>query len=331
MTKLRLALLCAVMAALFATPINSSVENILCETKTPLCYGWRFPDKILNETHKAAAVGLVLGLVIYNPTRSALAQNKSGGEESLSKLLNLTPDEVATLCLGALCLVLANTPQYKAATEEVTSNVRASLANSKASPSLSALFKDMKSSGVLAIGAAEGNLTLDGTKTNNYFGHTDPGNGVRNRGFCSWQAGPVASVSEADLKCLNRIRSRIGHVTSLFQDAGLAVNKHNSAAIAALDLWNQASPRVYQRFPYTYAAALKGGKKGQLAIVHARVEAFRTNGVLAAAGLFKICRTSSFYINRLPSQTGSEEWRYNCIRLDQLRRQREIDKALSLK
>lgn len=320
MSKLRFAFIGVSVAALFATPINSSAEKLLCETKTPLCYAWRSPDKILNETQKAAAIGLGLGL--------AIARNQSGSKKSLSNLLNLTPDEVATLCLAALCSILANTPQYKESTSKVISDIRANLAKDKASPSLSYLFKDLKSPGVLAIGAAEGNLTVDGRKTSNYFGHTDPGNNEHNRGFCSWQAGAVFSVQEADIKCLNRIRSRIGHVTSLFQDVGLDVSKHNTAAIAALDLWNQANPGVYQRFPSAYALALKNGRKGQQAIVHARVEAFRVNGALSANGLFKICRTSKFYIDRLPYAVDSEQWRYNCIKLDQFRRQKQIERAL---
>ncbi|MBD2180632.1 hypothetical protein [Aerosakkonema funiforme] len=320
MSKLRFALIGASVAALFATPINSSVEKLLCETKTPLCYGWRSPDKILNETQKAAVIGLGLGIAI------------AGNNENKSKtqLLNLTPDEVATLCLAVLCLILANSSKYKETTEKVASDVRANLAKGKASPSLSYLFKDLKSPGVLAIGAAEGNLTIDGRKTSNYFGHTDPGNSAHNRGFCSWQAGPVSSVQEADIKCLNRIRSRIGHVSSLFEDAGLDVSKHKSAAVAALDLWNQANPCVYQRFPSAYAAALKQGRSGQQARVHARVEAFRKNGVLSANGLFKICRTSKFYIDRFPYAVGSEQWRYNCIKFDQLRRQKQIERVLSI-
>ncbi len=49
-----------------------------------------------------------------------------------------------------------------------------------------------------AVGYSEGNLTLKGVPTNNYYGHFDVGNNARNLGAFSYQ-GPASSPEEADI------------------------------------------------------------------------------------------------------------------------------------
>ncbi|MGB6300403.1 MAG: hypothetical protein WBF90_30105 [Rivularia sp. (in: cyanobacteria)] len=81
---------------------------------------------------------------------------------------------------------------------------------------------------------------------------------------------------------------------------------------------------------------MKKGLTGKEAILWARVEAFRkSNGELEAGnsrvGLFSICANpqNTYYITRLRQYSmWSERWRWNCIALDQQRRQEAINQVL---
>jgi hypothetical protein len=59
------------------------------------------------------------------------------------------------------------------------------------------------------------------------------------------------------------------------------------------------------------------------------VEAFRNKQQqLDASGLFGICRREPYYRQQLTGLIiDSEEWRWNCIKLDQRRRVLEIEKV----
>lgn len=181
------------------------------------------------------------------------------------------------------------------------------------------LFANLQSPGVNAIAAAEGNRYPDGRNTPLYErGHVDPGNGKFNRGWCSDQ-GRGKDNAEADRLCLERTRSRMDRITNLFKQAGLNATQYPEAWVNALDLWNQARPDVSDQFPAKYAQALREGRTGTAAILNARVEAFRRNGQIDAAGLLRICQRS-------PSRAVLSPWM--CVATDQARRIRMIRAAL---
>ncbi|NJN12247.1 MAG: hypothetical protein HC815_31510 [Richelia sp. RM1_1_1] len=204
------------------------------------------------------------------------------------------------------------------------------------SKSLNTLFANNSSLGVLAICAAEGNCTIDGKKTSLYYYHVDPGNRIGNRGWCSDQGRGGNNLDNADAVCLKRTRSRIPRLVGKLQNAGIKPEQNIEAFINNLDQWNQASPRVSDAFPKKYAYALRKGLNTKEAILWARVEAFRkSNGELEAGnsrvGLFSICANpqNTYYTTKLRQYSmWSEPWRWNCIALDQRRRQGAINKVL---
>ncbi len=89
-----------------------------------------------------------------------------------------------------------------------------------------------------AIGHAEGNRALDGSRTQAYYGHTDPGNGVHNQGTFSYQHG-AASPQEADQKQLARFREQLPGFESAARAAGLDPRNPLLAA-AYFDTFTQA-------------------------------------------------------------------------------------------
>ena len=197
------------------------------------------------------------------------------------------------------------------------------------SSSASKLFATKKSPGSLAVGAAEGNLTLSGKTTSLYLGHTDPGNHVTNRGFCSWNRAADLSVAEADERCLAALQRQSAateqKLTALALDAGV----HTEALVNGTDLWNQSN-QAGSQFALKYKQALDKGLKGSSAYIWARVEAFRNEaGILDASGLFGICAREPYYQNRLYGITPyTESWRWQCIALDQARRVGVVSQSL---
>ncbi|WP_084668955.1 hypothetical protein [Spirulina major] len=179
------------------------------------------------------------------------------------------------------------------------------------------LFASVDAVGVLAIGHAEGNLTVSGDRTSLYWGHTDPGNFRRNQGWCSDQGRGGGDANRADQKCLERVQQRLPKLVADLESAGLDPGVHIEVFINAVDLYNQASPWVSVQFPAQYAAARAQGKTGEMAIVWARVEAFRRRDRIDASGLIGICRRE----NRPVS-----DW--DCVAQDQRRRAQAIHRVL---
>ncbi|WP_194005416.1 hypothetical protein [aff. Roholtiella sp. LEGE 12411] len=179
---------------------------------------------------------------------------------------------------------------------------------------LEELFASSNSLGAKAICAAEGNCE-NGMKTWRYVGHNDPANGKLNRGWCSDQGRAKGNLDSADQGCLEYVNERVPKLIEAFQSKGIEVEPETF--INAIDLWNQASPRVSDSYPGKYAEALKKGMEPKEAIDYARVEAFRLNGKLDAGGLFRICRREGRYL-QYPLM--SEAWRRKCIGEDQKRR-----------
>lgn len=128
------------------------------------------------------------------------------------------------------------------------------------------------------VGAAEGTRAADGSKTPNYYGHIDPGNGVWNRGTFSYQFGNQENLSpdEADRRQLAKIKriyeSVILPKAEKFGIAPLTIAEE----INGIDLINQAPLTVTEAGGYIerLAEVKKKGLSGEAAILEARVLAF---------------------------------------------------------
>jgi hypothetical protein len=161
-----------------------------------------------------------------------------------------------------------------------------------------------------AIGHAEGNFTVSGEKTSLYYGHIDPGNGVRNFGYCSNQS-RTTNVEGADESCDRYIGQFKARAAKELVTAGIGLND-KEAYINTLDLANQAHPRTFPRFPHKLSEARSKGLKGLDAITWARVQSFGDGG-REATGLIGICR-------REDRPVSDEE----CVAHDQQRRAKAI-------
>ena len=192
------------------------------------------------------------------------------------------------------------------------------------------LFTNIDSPGNVAICRAEGNCDKKGQFTSLYYGHIDPskigGKRVLNQGFCSdYGKSKAGDIDGANRGCLRRIKSRLPKLTKLFQKHNIDINEHPAAYINAVDLWNQAAPRVSDSFPQIYANNIKKGLNKETAIRRSRIGAFN----LSASGLFNICRREPYYISRLASYPRhSTQWKRGCIDIDQNRRRLAINEVL---
>jgi D-alanyl-D-alanine dipeptidase len=195
--------------------------------------------------------------------------------------------------------------------------------------SASTLFASKKSPGSIAVAAAEGNMTYSGKVRSIYFGHTDPGNHVTNKGFCSWNKAKNISVAQADERCLAALQRQSAATHRKMTAMGIDSKRYPEALVNGTDLWNQSNS-AGPKFASKYKKALDKGMKNKEALLFARVEAFRDRGgSLDASGLFGICNREAYYRAELTGLTPySESWRWNCIALDQRRRVREVGKAL---
>jgi D-alanyl-D-alanine dipeptidase len=195
--------------------------------------------------------------------------------------------------------------------------------------SIRELFGTQAAPGSIAVGVAEGNLTPSGKPTSIYSGHTDPGNFATNRGFCSWNKAQGLSVAEADQRCLEALQWQSVATENQLLHLGLKPESNKVTIIIGTDLWNQ-SPYAGSFFPFKYKAAKDKGLKGREAYIWARVESFRNEQQqLDASGLFGICRREPYYRQQLTGLLDdSEAWRWNCIKLDQMRRVLEIEKVV---
>lgn len=196
----------------------------------------------------------------------------------------------------------------------------------------SSLFATKKAPGSIAIGAAEGNLTVTGKITSLYSGHVDPGNHVTNRGFCSWNRSKNLSIAQADRRCLSALQRQSTATEKKLLTLELDPKDHTEALVNGADLWNQSNS-AGPKFATKYKQALDKGFKGNTANIWARVEAFRDrSGTLNASGLFGICAREPYYQRRLSGiKPYSEAWRWQCIALDQRRRVGMIRKTLNQK
>ncbi|QLE46516.1 hypothetical protein FD723_40605 (plasmid) [Nostoc sp. C052] len=192
---------------------------------------------------------------------------------------------------------------------------------------IQSLFATPTSLGALAIGAAEGNYSRNGTKNQIYYGHEDPADYVLNRGFCSDRGRGLAflqrinpkrkkfslreTTQAADAQCLKYIRADLQKIITNFQNVGLDPTRNIEAVINAADLRNQANPKVHQRFVVRYAEALKR-KDIKNKISWARTMAFYTRR-WTSTGLIRICDREKRGLSN-----------FDCTYYDQNRRATEI-------
>ncbi len=87
------------------------------------------------------------------------------------------------------------------------------------------------------VGSAEGTRRADGKRTQAYYGHTDPGNGVWNLGTFSYQHG-AQSPEEADRKQLKRLKLQGIELESQATQLGMTLSLEEK--LNGLDLANQA-------------------------------------------------------------------------------------------
>ncbi|EKQ70281.1 hypothetical protein OsccyDRAFT_0559 [Leptolyngbyaceae cyanobacterium JSC-12] len=142
------------------------------------------------------------------------------------------------------------------------------------------------------VGAAEGCVDINGNTTPNYDGHTDPGNGVHNRGAFSYQFGNADNLSphEADKRQYGKLKA---FYHQLIKPKIASDNLSDAEVYNAIDVVNQAPLCIgycssgcsgdgnggsfgYSRGNYfdRLKEAKSKGLKGDEAILEARTKAF---------------------------------------------------------
>jgi hypothetical protein len=144
------------------------------------------------------------------------------------------------------------------------------------------LFSSVDSVGSLAICNAEGNCS-GATKTANYQSHIDPGNGARNQGMFSWQAGGCNSPAECDKRGVERLRNFVPKLQQQAQQKGVKLD--TEAVVNGADLVIQA-PLAADDFVARLKECQQQGKVGSEAVLCARTKAFINpkTGQLDASG-----------------------------------------------
>ena len=123
------------------------------------------------------------------------------------------------------------------------------------------------------VGSAEGTRHWSGARTPAYYGHTDPGNGVWNRGTFSYQHG-AQSPEEADDKQLQRLKLQSLQLEEQAQAQGLELTLEEK--LNGVDLANQAPLAALDRGGYIeqLAKTRRLNMEGTEAIVYARTWAY---------------------------------------------------------
>ncbi|MDX2096646.1 MAG: hypothetical protein SFW36_02635, partial [Leptolyngbyaceae cyanobacterium bins.59] len=124
-----------------------------------------------------------------------------------------------------------------------------------------------------AVGAAEGTRTPSGQRTQAYYGHHDPGNGVWNLGTFSYQHG-ARSPQEADRKQLQRLERQAQVLRR--QAATYKLELSLAEELNGIDLANQ-SPRAALDRGYIkrLKQAREKGLTGSEAVIWARTHAYQ--------------------------------------------------------
>ncbi|MGD1863475.1 MAG: hypothetical protein ACFB0D_02865 [Phormidesmis sp.] len=123
------------------------------------------------------------------------------------------------------------------------------------------------------VGSAEGTRQANGQRTQAYYGHTDPGNGVWNLGTFSYQH-EANSPEEADKKQLQRLKRQGLELEEQATQLGMQLSLEEK--LNGLDLANQAPLAALDRGGYIerLAQAKRLQMKGDEAILWARTHAY---------------------------------------------------------
>ncbi|MEL7223307.1 MAG: hypothetical protein AAGL17_00255 [Cyanobacteria bacterium J06576_12] len=123
------------------------------------------------------------------------------------------------------------------------------------------------------VGSAEGTRQADGRRTQAYYGHTDPGNGVWNLGTFSYQH-EATSPEDADERQLQRLKRQGIELESQASQMGVTLSLEEK--LNGLDLANQAPLAALDRGGYIerLAQAKRLQMKGDEAILWARTHAY---------------------------------------------------------
>jgi len=183
--------------------------------------------------------------------------------------------------------------------------------------------------GAVVIGQAEGTRTPDGGFRGAYAGHTDPGNGVANRGSFSLQNAGNLTADQADARQLTRLSNQIPAFETAARAAGLDPN-NTTLVTGYLDLYNQ-SPTAAARF-LDQIGTLRDAGVTRESVTDLRVNSFvdRTtgerfrlpSGTPAGGGFANIARDN---LGRQPSEAEVQQ----VIRADQARRMQAMDGVIS--
>ncbi len=156
-------------------------------------------------------------------------------------------------------------------------NVKSSAASNlfqQATFTLRQLFsKDTDSLVAVAVGNAEGTRTPAGDRSQHFYGHADPGNGVWNLGTFSYQHG-ADSAEAADAKQLERLKRQAQVMQEKASAHGLKLTL--AETLNGIDLANQAPQALLDVAGYIdwLAQAQNLGMSGSEAILWARVQSF---------------------------------------------------------
>lgn len=148
---------------------------------------------------------------------------------------------------------------------------------------IQSLFASPDSLGSIAVGVAEGTRTPDGSRTEIWAHHSDPGNEAINQGTFAWQLG-AASPEEADQKAIARILNEaVPHLLQEADRAGMVLNLEQ--LMQGIDLWNQA-PRAGADFVENLKRCQQLGQSQEATLLCARVQSFHNarTGDLEASG-----------------------------------------------
>lgn len=123
------------------------------------------------------------------------------------------------------------------------------------------------------VGSAEGTRSSNGQRTQAYYGHRDPGNGVWNIGTFSYQHG-AQTPEEADAKQLERLKYQGLQLEEQAKSQGIELSLE--AKLNGIDLANQAPLAALDRGGYIeqLAKAYRLNMTGSEAIVWARTHAY---------------------------------------------------------
>lgn len=169
------------------------------------------------------------------------------------------------------------------------------------------------------VGSAEGTRTPEGGKTSTYEGHTDPGNGVHNRGSFSYQFGNEENLSPEE-SSKRQWAKIVGHMKVVQEQAaqfGITLTPWEIAN--AIDVANQAPLCITEKGGYV-ERLIEARKKNlgdeYKTVLYARIWAFwdDSKGGFDAGGL------------RAYDDISKEE----SVRRDQDRRMNMMKKALEL-